>query len=707
MFKQKRSDPFAQYWAGDKAKDVEEQKKKKEEEDVGERDYVSPFRDEQEVLSAQRRRTQRFPTTSAASAYVNARPEELGYKKIGAGEKRAKDISFPVYLEEVEKKQLELLRELEGKEAHLRYLKDCQVVTEVKEPVKEEQKEEPKVEDEADEYEAEEQAEEDEGDNVGESKATAPETEAAPDFKPIVPNVSEPVVPAVSEPAKHEPEVSEPVVAADSEPVVATVSEPVVPAESEPAESEPAGREPEASEPVVTKTSLEVTTEVEPAEVSKPTAKTADEPEAEEVEGEKPVEDGIETPESPAKVEETEKTEKTEKPLPDPRSVPMVALPAAPRAFLDKIFKSPPAPVPNPPATPENPEHVVKTKDGYLTKVIYDKITLQDRQHNEWIAKYKKDEQQKFDDKRAESNRKINSLRAQIKEIKNEMAQLRSDTDAKIEVSENELTRKFFEMTQVHIQKKNQVFKDTEVIKSQKLSEKDSVLDKQGEVQKEIDDLNIEKEKVEEECQKWTKDIEELSARIDAKVADLEEINVKQKNTQEEISKLQQQKVDILDQIEKNNVTHAENEKVIEGAKNKTYLPKLNEVDNQISVLLGQLTTIRQHCANERTELSAITKKLDKERLEHEEKLKLEAENRRRKEEDLLGKQRKELEAKAQEAREKHEQEMQKLKTDYTQLEDKFKREQQQKKDALAFAHEPTKDDSLYEYGTEEEILTV
>lgn len=287
------------------------------------------------------------------------------------------------------------------------------------------------------------------------------------------------------------------------------------------------------------------------------------------------------------------------------------------------------------------------------------------------------------------------------------MAQLRSDTDAKIEVSENELTRKFFEMTQVHIQKKNQVFKDTEVIKSQKLSEKDSVLDKQGEVQKEIDELNIEKEKVEEECQKWTKDIEELSARIDAKVADLEEVNVKQKNTQEEINKLQQQKVDILDQIEKNNLTHAENEKVIEGAKNKTYLPKLNEVDNQISVLLGQLTTIRQHCANERTELSAITKKLDKERLEHEEKLKLEAENRRRKEEDLLGKQRKELEAKAQEAREKHEQEMQKLKTDYTQLEGKFKREQQQKKDALAFAHEPTKDDSLYEYGTEEEILTV
>lgn len=700
MFKQKRSDPFAQYWAGDQAKDVEEQqKKKKEEEDVGERDYVSPFRDEQEVLSAQRRRTQRFPTTSAASAYVNARPEELGYKKIGAGEKRAKDISFPVYLEEIEKKQLELLRELEGKEAHLRYLKDCQVVTEVKEKEKEKEKEQPKVEDEADEYEAEEEADEEADANVGESKAAASETEPAADFKPIVPDVSEPVVPAVSEPAEHEPEVSEPVLAADSEPVVAAVSEPVVPAVSE-----PAGREPEASEPVVTKTSLEVTTEVEPAEVSKPTAKPADEPETEEVEGEKLIEDGVETPESP---EKTEKTEKTEKPLPDPRSVPMVALPAAPRAFLDKIFKSPPAPVPNPPATPENPEHVVKTKDGYLTKVIYDKITLQDRQHNEWIAKYKKDEQQKFDDKRAESNRKINSLRAQIKEIKNEMAQLRSDTDAKIEVSENELTRKFFEMTQVHIQKKNQVFKDTEVIKSQKLSEKDSVLDKQGEVQKEIDELNIEKEKVEEECQKWTKDIEELSARIDAKVADLEEVNVKQKNTQEEINKLQQQKVDILDQIEKNNLTHAENEKVIEGAKNKTYLPKLNEVDNQISVLLGQLTTIRQHCANERTELSAITKKLDKERLEHEEKLKLEAENRRRKEEDLLGKQRKELEAKAQEAREKHEQEMQKLKTDYTQLEGKFKREQQQKKDALAFAHEPTKDDSLYEYGTEEEILTV
>lgn len=679
--KQRRVDPFAQYWDSNERSDKREEQKPGEEE--GAREYVSPFRDEQAVLSAQRRRTQRFPTTSAASAYANARPEELGYKKIGAGEKRAKDISFPMYLEENEKKQYGVLKELESREAHLQYLKDSQVIEEV-------QSEEEAVEPEEtvpDEKAAEEVtpgSDDEAGVKLGE--LTEPE--------PVVPEVSGPVVTETAgKAAEPVPEAAE----------SAAAAEPVVPETAEPAiEQTPEPVVPEISEPVVTDTADPVTESAAEPAVSEPADGAAAEPAVAGVES--VAEDG---PGENAQEVSSETVPKTLDDLPDPLGVPMVAIPPAPRPFLHKIFKSAPVPAPNPVATPENPEYVVKTKDGHITKAVYDRIIFKDREHNDWIAQFKKDEQQKYDDKRADSNRKINSLRAQIKDIKTQMDELRKETDGKIEVSEGGLTRRFFELTQLHIQNKNKIFKDTQVIKSQKLSEKDIVVDKQTELQKEIDGLKAEKEEVENECEKWSKDLEALSARIDAKVADLEDINKKQASTKEEIDQLQQQKVEILDQIEKDNLTHADNERVIEGHKNKTYLPRLNEIDGQIAVLLGQLTTIRHHSANERAELSAITKRLDKERREHEEKVNLEAENRRRKEEELLAKQREELETKAQEARERHEKELQKLKDSFTDLEEKFKREQQHKKEALAFANSSKKNDSLFEYGTEEEIVSV
>lgn len=74
----------------------------------------------------------------------------------------------------------------------------------------------------------------------------------------------------------------------------------------------------------------------------------------------------------------------------------------------------------------------------------------------------------------------------------------------------------------------------------------------------------------------------------------------------------------------------------MESVENKEYLPQINDIDNQISSLLNEMTIIKQENANEKTQLSAITKRLEDERRAHEEQLKLEAEERKRKEENLL-----------------------------------------------------------------------
>lgn len=709
MFKKSRHpDPFAHLLDTGAAQGAAQSTTSREDVDE-EQEYVSPFRDQEAIAAAARRRMARYPTTSASSAYATAKPEELGYRHLQEGDRRAKDIQFPTYLQENERRQWVDLKELEAKEAHLEYLRDSQkIYEEATLTGKPSAKPESSTESPA--------KAGGEGGEVTETPALAgdeetPQQVEAAQIETPAQEIEEPEVietPQEVEAAQTETPAQE-TETATQEVEAAQIETPEVeePAQIETPEIETPVPEIEAVTPEVEAVTTEAETPVEvPAQTETPEIETPVEESAE-----------IETPTQKVEAEISEdqpaRTSNADSStLPDPRTVPMVAIPlAVNRPFYKKFFKSTPTPVPNPVASPENPEEVVKTSDGcYLTKAVFDKIRLQEKDHKQWLTTFAADEKEKYDDKRANSNRKINSLRDEIKQLKEQMDQLRKENDAKIDVKENELTRKLLGLVQIHVKDKNKIFKETELIKKQKLSEKDSVVDKQTEVQKEIDDLNEQKGKVQAEYIQWSNNLADLSAHIDAKVAKLADIDMKQTKTATEIEKLENEKQSLLQEAELHDAKHAENSKVIEGAQNKTYLPKINEIDGKISILLTQLTSVKQQCANERTELSAITKKLEEERIAHEEKLKLEAEERKRKEEDLLGKQRQELEEKAQEARLKHEEEMKKLRDEYTDLETKFKKEQQEKKEALAFAHDQrnaTRDNSLFEYGTEEEIVSV
>ncbi|QLL33011.1 hypothetical protein HG536_0D05330 [Torulaspora globosa] len=679
MFKKQRHpDPFAHLMSAEASQSREPHLEGKDG-DITEHEYVSPFRDQETVAAAQRRRMARYPTTSASSAYATAKPEELGYRKIKQSEKRAKDIQFPTYLQENERKQLVELRELEAKEAHLQYLKDSQRI--YTEEELRQKSEEP--------AEAREPVVEEAGEVEQEGEPQGPTVEETVEAETEEPVVEEPGD------AKQEGETQGPTVEETTEgEQLGEAQEPTV------EETTEGGQQGEAQEPTVQETTeggqqgeaqeptVEETTEGgQQGEAQEPTVKAADE-------------------ERPAKGRPAAAR------LADPLKVPMVIIPVQDhKPFLKKLFKSAPAPVPNPVASPDDPEEVVKTADGgYLTKAVYDQVSAQDQEHKQWVANYSEQQKQKYDDKRAGSNRRINSLREEIKQIKESMEELRKETDAKIDVKENELTRRLLQLVDVHVREKNKIFKETELIKKQKMSDKDSMVDKQNGVQKEITELNEQKAQAQAEYIQWSNDLADLSAHIDAKIAKLADVDRKQAKTAADIERLEKEKLSLLNEAEMHDAKHAQNTEVIEGAEKKTYLPKINEIDGQISILLTQLTSVKQQCANERAELSAITKRLEQERIAHEEKLRLEAEERKRKEEDLLGKQRQELESKAQEARLKHEEEMRKLREDYTELQNKFKEQQQEKKKALAFANDQrnaTRDSSLYEYGTEEEILSV
>lgn len=321
---------------------------------------------------------------------------------------------------------------------------------------------------------------------------------------------------------------------------------------------------------------------------------------------------------------------------------------------------------PNPLANPQNPELLVKTdREGFLSKAVYDKVKYENHQHSQWLTGFVDSEKKKYDEKQVDYDNRLADLRKEVEKLEESMKEVKDDADELMEIRYSRLSKKFLESTQKYIERKNAIFAETKAIQDQKDRETDELKQKHEEVQREIVALNAEKDDVHREFIGWTNRLAEYSAQLDAKMHSLYDLQQKHGKTQTLIDELSQKKADLEKEIAGHNQTHAENTKAIEKHANKEYLPQVHEIDDKISNLLQELSVIKQEGANEKVKLGNITKKLDEERKAHEEKLKLEAEERERKERDLLGKQREDHKAAASELKKQHEEELRKMKENY------------------------------------------
>ena len=685
----------------------------------GKEEWVSPFR--QDALANRQNnraygedaKNRKFPTVSATSAYSKQQPKDLGYKNIPKNAKRAKDIRFPTYLTQNEERQYQLLTELELKEKHLKYLKKCQKITDL-------------TKDEKDDTDtttssststsssssssslSSSSSSSDEGDVT--STTTSEATEATADTATTTTTttststtststtnaVENSADEATSVEEEHEDKVSESTSigkgTADSAQI--NVAEPI--------SSENGVLEPRTTDQSGGSKSGVVPTDEqkeEKSDVKKVNPPSGEEKKEMEAEGDAEEETEQSSAEESAERTSTPETsepesEEDESPI-DPSKAPKVPFQEPSRKERTGIFalwksptssstqKSKTAAPSNPVATPENPELIVKTKEhGYLSKAVYDKINYDEKIHQAWLADLRAKEKDKYDAKNKEYKEKLQDLQNQIDEIENSMKAMREETSEKIEVSKNRLVKKIIDVNAEHNNKKLMILKDTENMKNQKLQEKNEVLDKQTNVKSEIDDLNNEKTNVQKEFNDWTTNLSNLSQQLDAQIFKINQINLKQGKVQNEIDNLEKKKEDLVTQTEENKKLHEKNVQVLESVENKEYLPQINDIDNQISSLLNEVTIIKQENANEKTQLSAITKRLEDERRAHEEQLKLEAEERKRKEENLLEKQRQELEEQAHQAQLDHEQQITQVKQTYndqlTELQDKLAAEEKE-----------------------------
>lgn len=729
-------------------------------------EFASPFRVERDERDAERRRLQRYPTVSASSVFSKIHPKELGYRTMGHGSRRAKDIQFPVYLRENEARQDQLLREVEVREQKLAYIKNSQIVYDYTEEGKRKRmgKKGSKSSDSKSSKLSERPAikavskSNDELETLPDNEVGSEYTfETLPDgasydylieTEEVSPGAtqsrltSKPVklVKKGDKGAKEDEELQK----AEATPEVATPeaeelglegqsSSKKAESKSEPSVEDVIGDENawKADDPLdeskpldVTEAPVEKTTRFKDGPAEKiPDAVIGDE--TLEVAPKKAAHGaGVAAAGIDKKAKKSENHSGTEsvinssgvaagesemykaaKPVAEDvyNDVPVTSPPAdyntAPRVvtfpevekkkfrfgFIGRKKKSQNR-APNPLASPQNPELLVKTdREGFLSKAVYDKVKYENHVHSEWLTEFVSSEKKRYEEKQVEYDNKLADLKKEVERLEESMKEVRDDANELMEIRYSRLSKKFLDSTQEYIQKKNAIFAETKAIQDQKDKEAGELKQKHEEVQKEIVALNAEKDNVHREFIGWTNRLADYSAQLDAKMQCVYNLQQKHGKTQSQIDELSQKKADLEEKIAGHDKTHAENTKVLEKHANKEYLPQVHEIDNKISTLLNELAVIKQEGANEKVKLGSITKKLDEERKTHEEKVKLEAEERERKERDLLGKQRKDHEAAASELKKQHEEELRKMRENYEkQLQELREHQRKQAADAKA-----------------------
>ena len=315
-----------------------------------------------------------------------------------------------------------------------------------------------------------------------------------------------------------------------------------------------------------------------------------------------------------------------------------------------------------PVATPEDPEHIVKTTNGYLSKVVYDKLEYDELIHQAKLNKFSEEKTAKYNAKAQEYEDKIQSIQKEIADLEAQMEQCKLEHEEKMKLKQVVASQTLLDTNVKHINAKTALYRETEQIKLQTIADKEDTALCHEQVQKEIDDLLLMKEEVNKEHHEHENKVSALITDLDTKTAALNESLAKKEETNAQIQALEEEKAKLEQEIKAVQEEHQGNVANIESIDNKEYLPKVNEINTEISTLLGSLALIQQEIANQKVEFSTVTKKLEQERKEHEEQLLREKEERERLEKDRLNKQRAEYEAKAEEARLRHEEELAELK---------------------------------------------
>ncbi|CCE63059.1 hypothetical protein TPHA_0D04250 [Tetrapisispora phaffii CBS 4417] len=591
-------------------------------------EYISPFRNPQDTVRsnyAKSLKEKKFPTTSATSNFNKMVPGEMGYSSLAKNDKRAKDIQFPKYLLDNEKRQAQLLMELQIKEHKLHELQKSSRVL-----VLDEDKNELVLEESSSSDEEEESEEDDDDGDEGEDEDG---DESVEEEKYV----------EEEEDNNAEENISEKI-----ESIIGELD----------SQNENVSKNAEI---------LEEQSNVVDTEASQHESKG----------------------ESLDEEEEEEDTEQDAVGPIDPSIVPMVRIPpictdllSAPKTNATFSIKSlisgakgsnktakagasnmtlgVAVPETHAVASPENPEYLVRTNEyNIVSKAVYDQMNYEQKLHSEWLKNFNAAEDEKYNTKKQEYEDKLVELQKQLDDIEEKKKISNMKKQQKIEIMEYQLVKNVLDVQSKYNVDKGKVIKETELMKLQKINAKEDLLAKQLDVKNEIEKLNNEKEAITNEYNIWNGNLENLTTLLDEKIAKIEAINENNMRIQKDIEVLQVKKLNLENEIKDHEEKDKLNKDVLQKLNvEKDYLPRLNEIDEQIAAKFDKLAIIKNETISENNQLSILTKKLEEERIAHENEIKMKNEKMKREQDELLQK-------KLTELQEKHNEEMAEIQKKY------------------------------------------
>ncbi|KAH3900917.1 uncharacterized protein SCDLUD_002377 [Saccharomycodes ludwigii] len=272
-------------------------------------------------------------------------------------------------------------------------------------------------------------------------------------------------------------------------------------------------------------------------------------------------------------------------------------------------------------ATPNNPEYIVKTDKGYISKVVYDKIRLDIGSNNREINKYLDDQSIKYDKKKYSYSKKLTKLDGKLAKLSKKMDKLKQENDEELKISDFAHQKHLLDLNSAHFDTRQKIYDENDLLKEKKIADAEKVKSDQIELNREIDEIKKLESALESKHTEYVETVKDLSNQLDEHVDKLNASIDEQKELSKHISELKASKSDLVAQINLAEQTHKEATNKIASIDNKEYLPQLTAIDTEINSKMDELTRLKKAIADEVAAYRLLEKDLENKRIEEEARL--------------------------------------------------------------------------------------
>ncbi|AET37483.1 uncharacterized protein Ecym_1237 [Eremothecium cymbalariae DBVPG len=257
-------------------------------------------------------------------------------------------------------------------------------------------------------------------------------------------------------------------------------------------------------------------------------------------------------------------------------------------------------------ATPEDPEFIVLTEKGYMSKNIYDRLEYEEELHQEKLASLDQNSAAKYEDTARAYEEKLASLNNEIAEVHAAMDQLKSQTENEMKAIEASLSQNLMDIQAKHDEQKETLLKEAENEKNAKITEKNTINEKLTQVEPELEALKRLELERKVELQQYQSEVQALTAELDARLGELQNVSDEQTEVNLSMAALEERRVQIEKDISESNAVVANNKELLQNLENH---PSIAALDNQVSEVTRTVSAVEQEHAAQKDELTELSTK--------------------------------------------------------------------------------------------------